>query len=79
MISTTLGTNTLLTTQLQRRLSDLAPVRHLPATRSQSSQSSSDPVRCVRRHVSDLAMRPLIQGGHIRHAVTSDSREGGRW
>ena len=33
MISTTLGTQSLLTTQLQRRLSDLAPVRHSPTTR----------------------------------------------
>ena len=68
MLSTSLhlGTNNLITAQLQRRLSDIA---HSPGHRRQAASPEARSGRArprVRRHASDLAWRPLIQSGNIR-------------
>ena len=77
MISTTLGLNT---TQLQRRLSDLAAGQHSASLRyAATPEPSRDRGRqskpCVRRHASDLAWRPLIQSGNISDIINGISLE----
>ena len=75
MISSTLGNNTLITTQLQRRLSDVASLKR-PLTPSPRSINRSKSTKCFRRHASDLAWRPLIQTGNIQEIIGGlDSRK----
>ena len=74
MISSTLGNNTLVTSQLHRRLSDVASLKRplTPAPNMNRSKST----KCFRRHASDLAWRPLIQSGKIQELVGGlDSRK----
>jgi hypothetical protein len=74
MISYTLGNNTLVTSQLHRRLSDVASLKR-PLTPAPSINRSK-PTKCFRRHASDLAWRPLIQSGNIQEIVGGlDSRK----
>ena len=68
MISSTLGNNTLLTSQLQRRLSDVAALKR-PLTPTSKGATRSHSTKCFRRHASDLAWRPLIQSGNIQEII----------